>query len=532
MLLLIGVLRTQAAPLARHCGDAGPLPLDDPSFCGCTWGEVFLHGRPVSGAVVTLTYEGGVITEATRLTSLEAEPYFDLTAHNLGAQRGDVLTLTVQFAGRTISRAVRAWPEPDGEQHVVLALEERGTWRPLVTGGYTRALALDADVAWAGGPDGVVSVSLSSGVSVAHTLPLDDPTVRAIAVGAEGHIWTAGDGGVAEFDGGSWQTHTVPLTGTPRALTVDGSAGAVWLGGGDVDGGVVVYDGSWQAKGSLGAPVTALAVDEAGRVWAGTWDAGVYRQDGSGGWTNYRAADGLGSDYVLGAAVGEGAVWFGAKPYVGAQVRGGISRYDLTAETWRVYTQAHGLPAVALSAEHEAPDWVYALASGEGTVWAGTEEGVGFLVGDNLWASYTVTHGLRSGPVMAVAAEGGTVAAAASRGLDVLDQDTLVGEIPMAQIEAVSPLTLSAGTTLTLRGGGADNDEGGERVVAWDWSSDRDGPLCTTANCTIPHGLFTPGEHAVRLRVQDDEGAWSVAAVESVTVKEAWNVYLPLVIRG
>jgi hypothetical protein len=91
---------------------------------------------------------------------------------------------------------------------------------------------------------------------------------------------------------------------------------------------------------------------------------------------------------------------------------------------------------------------------------------------------------------------------------------------------------LSAGTTLTLRGGGADNDEGGERVVAWDWSSDRDGPLCTTANCTIPHGLFMPGEHAVRLRVQDDEGSWSEGAQTTVIFEDAWRIYLPLIVRG
>jgi ligand-binding sensor domain-containing protein len=415
----------------------------------------------------------------------------------------------------------------------VLALEERGDWSPLATGGCTRALALDGDTAWAGGSEGVISVSLSGGVSATHRLPWGDAMVRAMAIGTDGSVWAAGDGSVADLDDGVWQTHTVPLTGTARALAVDPSEVAVWLGGGDIDGGVAVYDGSWKVEGAFGAPVTALAVDETGRAWAGTWGNGVYRQDGDGGWTNHRVTDGLASDYVLGAVAGEGAVWFGAKPYVGTPARGGISRYDLIAEMWRVYTQAHGLPAVDLSVEHEAPDCIYALDRGaDGKVWAGTEQGVSFLAGEDWWASYTATHGLRTGPVMAISVEGETVVAATSRGLDVLDRSVMIGEAPTAQIDAVSPLKLSARMTLTLRGGGADNDEGGGRVVAWDWSSDLDGPLCTLADCELPSELFTPGEHVISLRVQDDEGSWSEVVQTTVIFGDAWQIYLPLIVRG
>jgi hypothetical protein len=79
-------------PTGDHCGDVGPLPIDDPDFCGCTWGEVLFHGQPAPGAAVTLTYGSGFVTGTTRFTLLEDEPYFDLTAHYLEAQRGDLLT--------------------------------------------------------------------------------------------------------------------------------------------------------------------------------------------------------------------------------------------------------------------------------------------------------------------------------------------------------------------------------------------------------------------------------------------------------
>jgi hypothetical protein len=534
LLLLMLALQTRAAPAmpaGRHCGDGLPLPLDDPKFCGCTWGEVLFHGRPVLGAVVTITYGGGAEIDVTHRTKEEPEPYFDLTAHFLGARRGDVVTLSARFAGQTVERAIRAWPEAEGEQRVVLAFLERGVWSPWVTGGYTRALALAGDTVWAGGPAGVISVSLSTSVSVAHTLPWADPFVRALAVGTDGHVWAAGAGGVAEFDGSSWHAHAVPPIGTPRALAVDPDSGAIWLGGGDgTEGKVAVYTGTWQITGTFGAPVTALAVDGDRRVWAGTWEDGAHRQNGNGGWTPYRAVDGLASDQVLATVADAGAIWFGTHPYLSGQgPRGGIARYDLATEAWRVYTTAHGLPAYTLLPEAPAP--VYALAMGEdGIPWAGTAEGVWFLASEGWWAGYTTTHGLRPGAVMALVVGGGTAVAATPAGLDRLDPAATSGAPPVAQITDVSPLTLTAGAMLTLNGGGWDSDEGGSRVVAWDWSSSLDGPVCTSNTCTLPHSLFTPGAHTIALKVQDDEGMWSEPVLETVVV-EPHRVFLPLVVN-
>ena len=529
LFLVISVLQTQAAPVmptGDHCGDVGPLPFDDPGFCGCTWGEVLFHGQPVPNAAITLSYGSDVVTSATYLTLLESEPYFDLTAHNLGARRGDIVTLTAHFAGRTITRTIRAWPESGGEQHVVLALPERGVWSPWLTGGYTRALALDDDVAWAGGPAGVISISLSSGVSVAHTLPWTDTLVRALAVDTEGHVWAASDKGVANFDGAAWHTHTVPLTGAPRALAVDPATGAVWVGGGDTEGSLAVYTGTWNTVGSFDEPVTALAIDEAGRLWVGSWGRGVYRQDGDG-WIHYRAVDGLASDNVLAAAAGGGAVWFGTAPYLSGQgPRGGVARFDLTTETWHTYTTAHGLPAdVALP---QAPASVFALTIGEGDIpWTGTTDDVHFLAGESWWTA----NGLRPGPVMALAAGSETVIAASAPGLDRLDPAATPGTPPTAQIDAAAPSTLTLGATLDLSGSGVDSDEGGGQIVAWAWTSSLDGPLCTTASCELPHSLLTPGAHSITLQVQDDEGLWSESVAAMVTVEKAWLVYLPLVLK-
>jgi hypothetical protein len=552
LFLTVLVLQTWAAPVmptGDHCIGVGPLPFDDLAFCGCTWGEVLFHGQPVPGAAITLTFGDGSVTGTTGLDALEPQPYFDLTAHNLGARRGDIVTLTAHFAGRTVTRTLRAWPESGGEQHVVLALPEQGVWSPWLTGGYTRALALDGDVAWAGGPAGVISISLSSGVSVVHTLPWADTPIRALAVslsspplgGTEGgaRVWAAGDGGIAEFDGSAWHTHTVPLAGTPRALAVDSTTGAVWVGGGDTQGSLAVYTGTWSTAGSFDAPVTALAISppalrssppmggkEGGEVWVGSWGRGVYRQDGDD-WTHYRAVDGLASDDVLAATAGGGAVWFGTAPYLSGQgPRGGIARYDLTTETWRVYTIAHGLPADA--ALPQAPASVYALALGEGDIpWAGTTDDVHFLAGESWWTA----GGLRPGPVMAFAPASGTIIAATASGLDRLDPAATPGAPPTAQIDAASPTTLTLGATLGLSGSGVDGDEGGGLIVAWAWASSLDGPLCTAASCELPHSLLASGIHSITLQVQDDEGLWSAPVETTVMVEKVWRVYLPLVLR-
>ncbi len=531
--LSLHVWAAPVAPLGRHCGSAGPLPLSAPDFCGCTWGEVLFRGQPVSGVAITLTYDNGAVAGATRRTALEPEPYFDLTAHDLGARRGDVVTLTAQFAGGTVSRSFRAWPGADGEQRIVLAFPERGVWSPWVTGGYTRALALAGDVVWAGGPGGVISIGLTSGISVAHTLPGADQSVRALAVGTDGHVWAAGGGGVAEFDGGAWHAHAVPLAHTLRALAVEPDSGAVWLGGGDgVAGEVAVFTGTWTTAGSFGGPVTALAVDEEGRVWAGTWGDGVHRQDWGGGWTRHRAVDGLASDNVLAAAAGNGEVWFGTAPYLsGLGPRGGVARYDLATGTWRTYTTAHGLPVDAMLPQ--SPASVYALTMGEESApWAGTADGVRFLADGDWWGAYTTTHGLRPGAIHALVAENEAAVAAAPAGLDRMDLAATPGARPVAQIDAVSPLTLTSGTTLTLSGGGVDGDEGGDRIVAWDWSSSLDGPVCTSATCALPYDLFTSGVHSIGLQVQDDEGVWSARLTTMVRVEGSLRVYLPLVVRN
>ncbi len=528
-LLSLDLLAAPTQPAGEHCGDVGPLPINASDFCGCTWGKVRFQGQVVPGAVITLTFNNQSITQTTQLTSLEAEPYFDLTAHNLGAKRGDVLTLTAQFAGKTVKRTFRALPQSNGEQRIDLTFTKQGRWAPLITGGYTQTLAISQSTVWAGGAAGVIEIDLNTGITQSHTLPWAEQSIRALAIGQNGHVWVAGNSGVAELYNATWHTHTLPISGTPRALTVDPANGTIWLGSGDgATGALARYTGSWQKVKTFNAPVTTLAVDSVGRLWAGVWGKGIFRQDGSGSWLQYRVADGLPSDSVLSLAAGQNAVWVGTVPYLSGQgPRGGVGRYNLNSDSWQVYTTSHGLPADHYLPQSPAP--VYALTLQNDIPWLGTTDGLRFLAGKDYWAAYTTTHGLRPAPVKALAGNNSTLVAATTLGIDrFLPDESLSYVPPTAQINTITPLSPTTDVTITLSGNGTGSES---HIVAWDWSSNQDGPLCTQANCTLPGNLLSRGNHTISFQVQDERGYWSAPATASLFVTAKQYIYLPLVIR-
>ena len=521
----------QAIPLGRHCGDVGPLPLDDPDFCGCTWGKVLFRGQPVAAAAISLAFDGQVITATTELNSLEPFPYFDLTAHDLGASRGDTFTLTAVYAGQTISQTFPAWPGSDGEQFVTLTFPETGVWEPLFTGGYTRTLAINGNTLWAGCPAGLLSVDLTNGANQPHSLPWEETAVRALAITPNNHLWAASSAAVAEWDGNDWQMHSLPFTATLRALVADPNSNTVWVGGGDAAGHVAVFNGSWQMAGEFAnAPVTALTLDSAGRIWVGTWGRGVYRQDSSGGWLNYQTTNGLPSDNVLSLAADANAIWAGTSPYLSGQgPRGGIGRYTLSTDQWRLYSLAEGLPADA--GFPQAPADVYGLAVGNDRVWAVTAQGLYVGLGERWW-EHTPLYGLPSETGRAVAVVGETAVVALTDTLYTLTPDEMVGEQPVASITDQTSTRLPPGQSLILQGEGQDNDEEEQRLVAWEWSVENCRLLCAQAACTLPYEFvqLSPGNHTLSYRVQDDEGMWSEVVVRGIVVEET-AVYLPFIVK-
>lgn len=532
------VRAAQLGPQATHCGGGGDGkvdPLVGPDYCGCTWGEVRFRDQALAGAVVTLTFQGQSLSTTTRLdASSHNVPFFDMSGNSLGARAGDLMTLTVRFGDQTVSRLFRGWPDAEGKQRIDLVFPERGQWQPWLDGGYTRSLAIQGETLWAGGRAGLISASLTTGISLTHTLPWTDQAVTALAVGPAGHVWAVGGGGVAEFDRTAWQTHAAPFSGTLRAVAIEPDSGAAWVGGqADGTGRIARYSGGWQTPVDFTAPVMALAVDGDGRLWAGTWDQGLYRQDGGGGWTQYQVVEGLALHRILSLAAAGRTVWAGTAPYVSGQNQSGVAQYNLDTAAWQSYTTAHGLPEDTVV---ETAASIYDIDLNEtGQPWLGGPEGVYFLVeGERWWGGYTTTHGLRSEEVTAIAATSDTVVAATAAGLDRLDPQTAPGNPPLAAILSITPTpTVTTDLNLTLTGSGADQDESQTRIVGWDWHSNLDGPLCAASQCVLSASLLSGGTHTLSLRAQDDEGDWSAPVTATLRVIETGQqLYLPVTLKN
>ncbi len=501
-----------------------------PQFPGCTWGAVYFRGQPVRGAEVTLRF-GGQTAKTGAYHYFEQEgPFYSISAADLGAKRGDMLTLIVEFAGQRFERTFRAQPNAEGEQEVAVALEEVGVWSTWFRGPYTSTLAVAGDTLWAGGTGGLVAVA-PQGAPQERTPAWPDKTVSALAVGLNGDIWAAGPAGVAQWNGSAWQQHTLPIAGSPFALEVDPAGGAVWVAtdrnlGAWGPTALAVYDGAWrEVRNNL--LIRGLAVDAGGDVWAATWGAALYRRSGE----QWMLADGSDAipQYLHVVRIQEHprrSAWVGASSLDIALDRAcGVAQLDTSTGQWRCMTPAHGLPS--LENLKERPADVYAIEFDvDGTAYAGTARGVYVRAAESRWAN------IRPGshePAGALAFVGEDLAMAGPSGIERLDLGAVPGVLPQAAINA--PVQVSPADDLVLTGAAVDRDEQGGAVVAWDWRSDLDGSLCTTAErCTIPAAQLRQGVHHLSLRVQDDEGMWSTASTAETEVLANAPLFLPAVL--
>ncbi|NCA98193.1 MAG: hypothetical protein EOM70_02325 [Clostridia bacterium] len=170
------------------------------------------------------------------------------------------------------------------------------------------ALAIQGDIVWAGGVDGLFRIDRVTYDVLAQTPEEASFTyTRAILVDQLGRVWVGHDQGVSCLAGGRWQTLS-------------------------------------HKDGLPDNRVNALAEDPSGLIWAGTWGGAVQIAPSDDGlsaliirtWTH---SDGLVSDMVnVILPDAWGGIWFGSY-----NSRGGIS-YLTSAGDWRYWTVANGLP--------------------------------------------------------------------------------------------------------------------------------------------------------------------------------------------
>jgi len=147
---------------------------------------------------------------------------------------------------------------------------------------WVHAVAVDGDGRlWFGTNGGVSQYDGRGWTSYTTADGLVDDTVLAVAVTPNGHLWFGTAGGVSEFDGQTWTTHLAAWAVADMAVA---PAGDLWaVGGGHVrrlvrketagPGGVTWTD--HLPDHFAGQDLRAVAVDPAGRVWIGSFGAGI-----------------------------------------------------------------------------------------------------------------------------------------------------------------------------------------------------------------------------------------------------------------
>jgi ligand-binding sensor domain-containing protein len=319
-----------------------------------------------------------------------------------------------------------------------------------------RDIAVDeAGLLWLATPEGVTRAAPGTATwrtyDVADGLPSQD--ITAVAVGDDGWVWAGSyDNGVAVLEPGATRwTAIAPekfvagddataKSGPGAARVADiavGPDGRVWVAHGreDVDKPALsVYapaDRAWHhispvtpgtdaTDGPATDHVLALAFDDEGVLWLGTWGRGIQTFDASADtWARITAQDGLCGDNVWALATDRGNVWAACEGDRGA------AHWD--GDQWTIWRtdgangSGAGLPTDAVRAVAAARDVVWLGTNGVGSGGLGIVPVDGASVGEPLSTSLT-TPPSNDVTALAVDPEGGDLyAGTRGQGLMIFD---------------------------------------------------------------------------------------------------------------
>ena len=229
--------------------------------------------------------------------------------------------------------------------------------------------------------------------SIAHVEPLETPKewisytngndISEIAIDSSGNLWSAGRGGVVEWnpDGKTYRKYTTS-DGLPEnyvtALAV-APGGKIWAG---THAGQVSFfsAGKWTIlDGKPGDAITDLAVTTNGTVWIGT-NHGLHSFDGAN-WRSYTSAQGLLDNFVQAVAVtSNGTVW--------AAGMGGVSFFNGSVWEGQRLTTGSAISSIA-----EAPDQ---------SIWFGSDQALLRFDGKS-WTSYETEENASLGAITSIA---------------------------------------------------------------------------------------------------------------------------------
>ena len=213
-------------------------------------------------------------------------------------------------------------------------------WQTIRPPNEVSAMAIQGDIVWTGGKDGVFGLDRASGKLIKE-IKNDPPFeyVRSVLVDRNGLLWIGHEHGLSFYDGKNLLTYT-KKDGLPddrvNALYED-REGALWIG--TCFGAGVRKNNQWRiinkAGGLIDDMVNIILQDKNGGMWFGSYVApygGIsYLQDGK--WQYFSTANGLPHNNI--SSIFEdssGAIWIGT----GLLDRGGAVELKRSPDGWAV----------------------------------------------------------------------------------------------------------------------------------------------------------------------------------------------------
>lgn len=237
--------------------------------------------------------------------------------------------------------------------------------------GFVRSMCEDHEGSfWLGTSGGITRLRDTKVTVFGSSQGLSYDAVRSICATEDGVLWFGTDGGgvTALKPDGTTEVFNVANGRLPHDFVrsvYPSRRGGVWVG---TNGGglalvttrtTTVYD---TRRGLANNNVYALAEDDTGTLWIGTYGSGLNRLLPDGSLKAYTVADGLSQNTIRCLIPdGEGGVWIGTNG-------GGLNRLRRDG-TWQVWKRENGL----------ASDVVLALYQKDGELWIGTDMGLNRL---------------------------------------------------------------------------------------------------------------------------------------------------------
>jgi ligand-binding sensor domain-containing protein len=266
------------------------------------------------------------------------------------------------------------------------------------------AVSADEENVWVGTANGgVARVSPSGRIIRVYKVEDGLPSNRIISIASfRGKIFVGTDSGLGVFDGNSWEIleRKENFSLKNLYLRTEPEGKRLWVGSVNPAGGLLRYDGKkWEFLGGQGRGllnhIRSFAF-QGGTTWLGSSTSGVYRHTGTE-IQYFKDKSGFPSANVVSLEVFDGAAWAGTP-------KGGV-RYE--NGRWVPLTRATGFPLSSVFSMASSPGGLYlggreglfryrsgryerfspeqnsavttgvnALASAEGTVYAGTSKGL------------------------------------------------------------------------------------------------------------------------------------------------------------